>query len=668
MKKIFCSLLTIAFTALAFTSCEDVPAPYEIPVSGDTESPIEGVYINESFATNFGDFTVNTVTGTPWVIDFSTAKASGYDNTTKVTTPSESYLISSAIDLSNSNGAYLEFEYILRYMTNYGIPDPTKIVKVLVSDAYTGDPTTTTWEDITGTLTEGSDWETFSKYSCDLGSQYIGKQDVRIALYYKCGDDSPTWEVKNLKVLEGTASGGSDSPVGGEGDGTEASPYNVTAAISKASGSGVFVKGYIVGYVSGISYDNGTVFSSDTCTVTTNLLIAATATEKNPANCMPVQIPAGVVRDALNLNQNKSNIGKEVVLYGNIENYFRVPGIKAVTYAKLGDNEIGTKPSQTAGEILNETFAAGQGKFKIIDINNGGMNYVWSHASSYSCMKVSAYFGGSNVAAESWLVSPVFSLAGVNDPILSFENAVNYLYDDNLSDHLELLVSTNYDGSGNVNNATWTPIAFAPLPMTNNGFTFVKSSASLKSYSGQQNVYIAFRYVSTTTCAPTWEVKNLSINDGQTGDNPSGEEISGDTFNADLNTFGFENQDDVNDIELSNGTVLTFSQEGGNNHPKFYSATKGVRMYALNSLTVKSAGKAIKAVRLQCDSYSGTNYVGNPQLYGEAGNQKVTPNVSGTTVTFSGFNSETIKIVNDWSSNSGGTQLRVKNVEIVYVD
>ena len=87
MKKIFRTIMAVAIAALTFTACEDVPAPYENPNGQGTKDPVEGEYINETFVSNFGEFTVHTVTGTPWVIDFGTAKASGYDNSSQVTTP-----------------------------------------------------------------------------------------------------------------------------------------------------------------------------------------------------------------------------------------------------------------------------------------------------------------------------------------------------------------------------------------------------------------------------------------------------------------------------------------------------------------------------------------------------------------------------------------------------
>ena len=104
MRKIFRTMMAIAIAATTFTACEDVPAPYDIPGTGSsTAEPeqTEGIYLSEAFSTSFGSFTNVTVKGTPWVIDYKTAKATGYDGSS--TTPSEAYLVSSPIDLSKSN-------------------------------------------------------------------------------------------------------------------------------------------------------------------------------------------------------------------------------------------------------------------------------------------------------------------------------------------------------------------------------------------------------------------------------------------------------------------------------------------------------------------------------------------------------------------------------------
>lgn len=167
------------------------------------DTPADG-YINETFSKSFGTFTLKTIKGTPWIIDsYGYAKATGYENVSKVTTPSESYLVSKAIDLSTSKGATLKFSYILRYATFNGVPTEGVKNQVLITDNYTGDPTTTKWTDITGTLTEGTDWKTWSTYTFDL-APYKGKKNIVIALHYACEAKSGTWQIKELTVKEGT--------------------------------------------------------------------------------------------------------------------------------------------------------------------------------------------------------------------------------------------------------------------------------------------------------------------------------------------------------------------------------------------------------------------------------------------------------------------------------
>ena len=106
MKAIFKSIFMLAAT-LSFAACSGVPSPYDIP--GGNTTPTTTDYINETFATSFGVFTAKTVKGTAWAIDYSTAKATGYDSKTTTTTASDSYLVSAPVDLSKSTAANITF-------------------------------------------------------------------------------------------------------------------------------------------------------------------------------------------------------------------------------------------------------------------------------------------------------------------------------------------------------------------------------------------------------------------------------------------------------------------------------------------------------------------------------------------------------------------------------
>lgn len=214
------------------------------PTSGSTtpDTPADG-YINETFSKSFGSFTAKTIKGTAWVIDsYGYAKATGYDNTSKITTPSESYIVSKAIDLSASKSATLEFSYILRYVTKNGVPVEGVKNQVLITDNYTGDPATTKWTDITGTMKEGTDWATWETYKHDL-SDFKGKKNVVIALHYACAASSGTWEVKNLSVKEATGEtpdtpSKPDTPATKDGitiDGTTVTLSNAAATTTGAS-------------------------------------------------------------------------------------------------------------------------------------------------------------------------------------------------------------------------------------------------------------------------------------------------------------------------------------------------------------------------------------------------------------------------------------------------
>lgn len=129
--------------------------------------------------------------------------------------------------------------------------------------------------------------------------------------------------------------------------GTEADPYTVTDAKIVGTGTNVFVKGYIVGYIpTGEKFLNSAVFGTIGENVSTsNVLIAASADESDVNKCMPIQLSN--VRDAVNLSANPGNLGKEVTLCGNILTYFGAIGLKECVWAKIGDKEVGTKPGGT---------------------------------------------------------------------------------------------------------------------------------------------------------------------------------------------------------------------------------------------------------------------------------------------------------------------------------
>lgn len=124
------------------------------------------------------------------------------------------------------------------------------------------------------------------------------------------------------------------------GDGSADRPFTVGDVMAMNNSLGTsqkyWVKGFIVGSAGGGT--GGVLNSVATSAPFSNLAlaIAATSGETNLASMIPVQLPTGEIRTALNLFDNAGNLGKEVKLYGTLEAYFTVPGVKNVTgYAIL---------------------------------------------------------------------------------------------------------------------------------------------------------------------------------------------------------------------------------------------------------------------------------------------------------------------------------------------
>ncbi len=134
--------------------------------------------------------------------------------------------------------------------------------------------------------------------------------------------------------IDGSGSDTPTPPAGGEGDGTQANPYNCAKVIALNNPGGeAWVEGYIVGV---INYDNNSSLETATpTTVTTCIAIADSPAETSKDKCVAVQLPVGDIRTALNLAANPSNLGKKVKLKGSLEKYFGIAGLKAVSAYEL---------------------------------------------------------------------------------------------------------------------------------------------------------------------------------------------------------------------------------------------------------------------------------------------------------------------------------------------
>lgn len=192
------------------------------------------------------------------------------------------------------------------------------------------------------------------------------------------------------------------------------------------------------------------------------------------------------------------NNGKPVVTVGNatINNWTEKPG---------GDINVdfdgGTQPG---GEtvVLDESFATGQGSFTIDNkqLPNGEGSFVWNLGSfnDDKFMKASAYIGGTKYASESWLVSPPVDLTQATTATLTFDHAHNYA---GTAEEEFTLWATETSADN------WQQLT---IDKYGSGFNFTTATIDLSAYAGK-TIKFAFKYISTTDAAGTWEIKNVKV-------------------------------------------------------------------------------------------------------------------------------------------------------------
>lgn len=127
-----------------------------------------------------------------------------------------------------------------------------------------------------------------------------------------------------------------------------------------------------------------------------------------------------------------------------------------------------------------------------------------SHPSFYG--RISNYNGSTNIACETWLISPSFDLSNTTNPEFFMESDVNYS-----GAPLEVYITTNY--TGDATTTTWTQLS-VPLDMDNTGWnTFVPSGAVNLSAYKSAGVRIAYKYVGTNSNGQTCEIDDIKIID-----------------------------------------------------------------------------------------------------------------------------------------------------------
>ena len=169
--------------------------------------------------------------------------------------------------------------------------------------------------------------------------------------------------------------------------------------------------------------------------------------------------------------------------------------------------------------IYTETFAADLGKFTAKSVS-GAENWAFN-TSGYVMITGYNSVTKTNNADEAWLISPVIDLTNSTTAHFNFDYVARYF--GNTATDATVLVSENYMTTDSLpSTATWNPVVMetildpgawpSPLPTSN--------QISLTKYAGKK-IRIAFKYLSNTTKAGTWEIKNFVVANGEAVNIPS---------------------------------------------------------------------------------------------------------------------------------------------------
>lgn len=189
------------------------------------------------------------------------------------------------------------------------------------------------------------------------------------------------------------------------------------------------------------------------------------------------------------------------------------------------------------------------------------------------CAKMSGY-AGSNIENEDWFISPSMNFNNYINESMTFQSAYKYA-----GPALEVMISNDYDGVSDPSlynwiplTATWSPGNWAWTPSGNINLSGVSGTA----------VYVGYRYMSSTTEAPTWELDDIVI----TGDQPVG--IPAPNVSQTINiypnpasdrvtlTFGDNLQKSVSIISVIGSEVYARTTDNGSLTIDLSSVAKGV--------------------------------------------------------------------------------------------
>ena len=550
MKKFIYSLFVLACAVMAFSSCEDVPAPYNMPQevideivepsgSGTAEDPYNAAAANQLGESLEADANSETVYVKGIVSRIDEVETEKYGN---------------AIFYISEDGTTNNQFYVFHC---YGLGGEkfTSEDELKVGDEVIVCGQITNFKGNTVELAQGG-------YIYSLNGTVVSKGES------------------------------------GEGEGTLESPYNVAKALSLISSGAndpdaeVYIKGK-VSQIDGLNpqYSSLTYYISDDGSTTGQL-----------------QVYGGLYLNGEGVtSEDQLKVGDEVVIRGKLTKHYDTP--------EVGTNSVLISINGQTGTV------AGDG----------------TEANPYSASQALDL-----IKSEQFDKDSKYYVKGIISKVEKFDdryNSITYYISDDGSSTNELQIYSGYsfngEGFSSINDLkVGDEVVVLGKFKLFNGTPEVDKSSEIISLNGQTGEGGSTGGSGVTISGNTVTLTNGAVT--------AGSETA--TLNvADLT--GLSYGDVLTTLTMSDGSVITFSKNGGNNDPKYYD-TKGnidLRIYALNTVHF-SCKKPIAKIVITCSANDRT------------GNEMATVTFSGNEATYT----------NDWTTNSGGTQLRITNIVVTY--
>ena len=156
--------------------------------------------------------------------------------------------------------------------------------------------------------------------------------------------------------------------------------------------------------------------------------------------------------------------------------------------------------------LFEDDFSAGNlNKWTPFNVTGTQEWYYNSFGNPSDSATMSGFSGGAQTN-EDWLISLPIDLSSVPSAFLTFQTVKRYDGND-----IEVFYATDYAGGDPTTDGTW--VALSPTLDTNTGSWSSWTDSGLLDVSAAAggNLFIAFKYTSTSSSAATWEVDNIKI-------------------------------------------------------------------------------------------------------------------------------------------------------------